>query len=126
MVSDTLDQIDDAPMPELRDKLIARLRRMWGKDGHRTSLIHIENVNTAFIHETVRTLDTPEVRKIWPYWTFDAVMDDRTSHHCEALDGVVRPQARHGGTTATSRRFTSAAAAASSLACRCRRRTARA
>ena len=91
MVSDTLDQIDDAPMPELRDKLIVRLRRMWGKDGHRTSLIHIENVNTAFIHETVRTLDTPEVRKVWPYWTFDAVMDDRTSHHCEALDGVVRP-----------------------------------
>ena len=126
MVSDTLDQIDDAPMPELRDKLIVRLRRMWGGTGtgrrSSTSKTSTRRSSTKRCGRWIR----PEVRKVWPYWTFDAVMDDRTSHHCEALDGVVRPAGEAWWYDGHIRRFTSAAAAASSPACLCRKRTARA
>lgn len=88
----------DAPAPEaneswadLRQALVDKLRAAWGPDGFRRTYLVIENVNQAFLHASVRILDTEEVKHVWPYWGLFAVMDQRTSRICLALDKTVRP-----------------------------------
>ncbi len=90
MASDAL-AVDDCPFDELKTDLIAKLRAAWGKDGHRISLVHIENVNAAFVHATVKVMETDEVKRVWPYWRLNAVMDQKTSRICDSLNNVVRP-----------------------------------
>ncbi len=92
MAADALDlPDDDRPFEERRDELVEKLLSGWGKTGHRTALVHTENVNQAFLRATVRVLDTPEVKAVFPYWRFMATLDQRTSQFCDALANVVRP-----------------------------------
>lgn len=90
MVADALD-LGDGDFEEMKAALLDKLRAAWSKDGYRLNLVHIENVNAAYVRSTVAVLDTPEVRQVWPYWMFSAIMDSKTSRHCENLNGVVRP-----------------------------------
>lgn len=91
LAADALQVDDSQPFDELKAALIAKLRAAWGKDGHRISLVHIENVNAAFVHATVKVMDTDEVKAVWPYWRLNAVMDQKTSRICDSLNNVVRP-----------------------------------
>jgi hypothetical protein len=94
MVDDAVDQIDEArPFDEMRDELVKKLRAAWDKDGNRTALIHVENTNAAFVHATVAVMESEAVRRVWPYWHFNAVMDQKTSQLCDALNDTVRPAA---------------------------------
>lgn len=81
----------DVSFEDLRGQLRDRLRAAWGKDGFRLTYVHIENVNAAFVHATVAVMDTPEVKLVWPYWTLQNPMDERTSRICDALVHTVRP-----------------------------------
>jgi hypothetical protein len=81
----------DLPFEELRQSLRDRLRAAWGKDGFRLTYVHIENVNAAFVHATIAVMDTDEVKLVWPYWTLQNPMDERTSRICDALVHTVRP-----------------------------------
>lgn len=92
MAADALElPDDDRSFEERRDELVDKLLSGWGKSGPRTELVHSENVNQAFLRATVRVLDTEEVKRIFPYWRFLAVLDQRTSQLCDALANVVRP-----------------------------------
>lgn len=98
MVDDALNEAhkldsDAVPFEELRTELISHLRSAWDKDGYRTSYVYRENSNAAFVHATIAVQESEEVRAVWPYWWFNAVMDQKTSQHCDSLNNTVRPAA---------------------------------
>ena len=67
------------------------LRQSWAADGYRTALVFDVAIQRGFAQSRVRTLLMDSVRRVWPFWMFEAVLDQRTSLLCDALHGVIRP-----------------------------------
>lgn len=73
--------------------LVQVLRQGWSPDGYRTALVFDVAVQRGYAQGRVRAMLLKSVRKIWPYWMFEAVQDERTGFICDALHGVIRPAA---------------------------------
>ena len=69
-----------------------RLEATWGKaDSSRLQTIFSTNVQSAYSAGRWRQLTDPDVLAERPVWTYDAVLDGRTSELCKHLDGTTLP-----------------------------------
>lgn len=80
------------PIQEFRKRVKAKLRGQWTKaTSARLDTIFITSTQTAYNSGRFKQLSDPDVVKTRPFWVFDAVMDDRTTHICQTLNGLTLP-----------------------------------
>lgn len=81
-----------------RKKIVERIERAWRRNDAtpsnppwRLETIFRTNVQRAYSHGRYEQITDPVVLEARPYWMFDAILDERTTDECEALNGVIRP-----------------------------------
>ncbi|NQY04471.1 MAG: minor capsid protein [Halieaceae bacterium] len=80
------------PIGEFRKRVKAQLKGQWTKAASaRLDTIFITSTQTAYNSGRHRQLTKPEVMKTRPFWLFDAVLDSRTTHICQTLNGLTLP-----------------------------------
>ena len=88
---------------EFRKRVLPKLRKEWGSGrgrdaagrrinvGARVEMIYRTNVLSAYNEGRFQQMSQPVVKRLRPYWMYDAVMDTRTSTICRARDGKIFP-----------------------------------
>lgn len=73
-----------------RKRIAPILNRAWslrgGKAAHRMAVIYRNAVQHAYGRGRYEQMAEPAVKRLRPYWMFDAVMDSRTTSICRPLD----------------------------------------
>lgn len=74
---------------------IDKIKAAWGgtvaNPGARVETIFRTNVQSAYSAGRYEQTTDPDILEAFPYWQFDAVLDDRTTQICEPLDGTIQP-----------------------------------
>lgn len=88
---------------DFRKRVLPKLRREWGDGrgrdaagrrinvGARIETIYRTNTLSAFNEGRFQQMSQPVVKRLRPYWMYDAIMDSRTSNICRPRDGKVFP-----------------------------------
>jgi SPP1 gp7 family putative phage head morphogenesis protein len=83
---------DGAPFDDFKKELSPMMRRLFGdKTSYVLETMYRNNIQSAYNAGRYKQLMHPDVLATRPYWMFDALLDERTSASCRALDGVIRP-----------------------------------
>lgn len=88
---------------DFRRRVIPKLRREWGPGGTRdaagrrinvgarVNTIFRTNVLSAYNEGRFQQMSRPIIKRLRPYWMYDAVMDSRTTNICRPRDKKVFP-----------------------------------
>lgn len=86
------------PMSEWRETVTTSLRAEYParisdrQVDARINLIFRNNAQRAYAEGRYEQAQEPAVLAARPFFMFDAILDDRTTDECRALNGVIRPQ----------------------------------
>ncbi len=95
-VFDVLDRaVDEGVLfPDFLEEVGEKLEREWAGSvadpGTRLETIYRTNIQGSYNSGRFQQQRDPDVVAARPYWMYDAILDDRTSEICEALDGTIR------------------------------------
>ena len=82
-------------LQEFKKAASDKLRAAWGgsvaNPGDRIETIFRTNLQSAYSSGRYEQTTDPDILEAFPYWQFDAILDDRTSEICEPLDGTIQP-----------------------------------
>jgi SPP1 gp7 family putative phage head morphogenesis protein len=94
LVADVWDSIDAAieqgtTLEDFADEVGDKLYAAWGgEDPWRLETIFRTNVQSAYSAGRYFEMNEPAVKKMRPFWRFDAIMDDATTDICADAEGV--------------------------------------
>jgi SPP1 gp7 family putative phage head morphogenesis protein len=76
-----------------RKQLGADLKSAWGKgSAFRLETIFRNSIQSALNRGRFKQMTDPAIKKLRPFWLFDAVLDSRVSTICRERDQIVLPQ----------------------------------
>jgi len=98
LVQDVFDEIAKAlntgeAFGDFKKRVSAKLASAWGgANPHRVETIWINAMQRAYSGGRYRQLTKPVMKRMRPFWEYDAVLDGRTTTICKERDGKVVAQ----------------------------------
>lgn len=87
IVGQTIERGDG--LDEFKRRAKAEIAR-WRARGDRLETVYRTNIQTAYNRGRYHQMTRPAVKRLRPFWMYDAVLDSLTSDICRPRNGVVR------------------------------------